>query len=145
MTRLLIDTSVLIKWFHSDGESELPQARALRSAHVAGEIDAHMLDLATYEVGNVLSRALRWTGADVADQLDDLRAILGPPMVMTPACLRNAATLAETHELSFYDASWAAAAGEMGMPLISADRRLLAADLAESATEITSRLKLSLN
>jgi hypothetical protein len=34
VTRLLIDTSVLIKWFHSDGESELEQARALRSAHV---------------------------------------------------------------------------------------------------------------
>ena len=45
---------------------------------------------------------------------------------------------------TFYDASWAAAAGEMGMPLISADRQLLAADLAESATEITSRRK-SLN
>ena len=60
MTRLLIDTSVLIKWFHSDGESELEQARALRSAHVTGELDAHMLDLAIYEVGNVLTRALRW-------------------------------------------------------------------------------------
>lgn len=145
MTRLLIDTSVLIKWFHSDGESELPQARALRSAHVAGELDAHMLDLATYEVGNVLSRALRWTGADVADQLDDLHAILGPPLVMTPVWLRSAATLAHTHTLSFYDASWAAAAVELGIPLISADRRLLDADLAESPTQITSRLKLSLN
>lgn len=145
MTRLLIDTSVLIKWFHSDGESELPQARALRSAHVAGELDAHMLDLATYEVGNVLSRALRWTGADVADQLDDLHTILGPPLVMASVWLRSAASLAHTHALSFYDANWAAAAGEMGIPLISADRRLLAADLAESPTEITSRLKLSLN
>ena len=144
MTRLLIDTSVLIKWFHSEGESELPQARALRSAHAAGELDAHMLDLAAYEVGNVLSRALRWTGADVADQLDDLHAILGPPLVMTPVWLRRAATLAHTHALSFYDASWAAAAVELAIPLISADRQLLAADLAESPTEITSRLKLSL-
>ena len=142
MTRLLIDTSVLIKWFHSDGESELPQARALRSAHLAGEIDAHVLDLATYEVGNVLSRTLRWPGADVADQLDDLHAIMGPPLVMTSAWLRRAASLAHTHALSFYDASWAAAADEMGIPLISADRRLLAANLAESATEITSRLDL---
>ena len=145
MTRLLIDTSVLIKWFHSDGESELTQARALRSAHVAGELDAHMLDLASYEVGNVLSSALRWTGADVADQLDDLQAILGPPLVMSSVWFRNAALLAHTHALSFYDASWAAAAGELGIPLISADRRLLAAGLAESPTEITSRLKLSLN
>lgn len=145
MTRLLIDTSVLIKWFHTDGESELPQARALRTAHVTGELDAHMLDLAPYEVGNVLSRALRWRAADVADQLDDLHAILGLPLVMTPVWLRHAATLAHTHTLSFYDAGWAAAAVELGIPLISVDRRLLAADLAESPTEITIRLKLSVN
>ena len=144
MTRLLIDTSVLIKWFHSDGESELEQARALRSAHVTREIDAHMLDLATYEVGNVLTRALRWPAADVADQLDDLHAILGPPLVMTPAWLRRAAKLAHIHSLSFYDASWAATAAELGIPLISADRRLLTAGLAESPGEITTRLKLSL-
>ena len=145
MTRLLIDTSVLIKWFHSDGESELEQARTLRSAHVTGELDAHMLDLAFYEVGNVLTRALRWTATDVADQLDDLSAILGPPLVMTPAWLRHAATLADIHTLSFYDASWAAAAVELGVQLISADRRLLAAGLAESPRETTTRLNLSLN
>ena len=144
MTRLLIDTSVLIKWFHSEGESELEQARALRSAHVSGELDAHMLDLATYEVGNVLTRALRWPAADVADQLDDLHAILGPALVMTQVWLRRAAKLADIHSLSFYVASWAATAAELEIPLISADRRLLSAGLAESPGEITTRLKLSL-
>jgi predicted nucleic acid-binding protein len=144
VTRLLIDTSVLIKWFHSEGESELSQARALRLAHAAGEVEAHVLDLAAYEVGNVLMRALRWTGADVADQLEDLHAIVGPPLAMTPVWQRRAATLAYNHGLSFYDASWAAAAAELGIPLVSADRQLLAADLAESLTEVTSRLKLSL-
>jgi predicted nucleic acid-binding protein len=48
-TGKLVDTSVLIKWFHSEGE--LPHARALRSAHVAGELDAHIVDLATYALG----------------------------------------------------------------------------------------------
>lgn len=143
MTRLLIDTSVLIKWFHSEGESELEPARVLRAAHVTSELDAHMLDLGVYEVGNVLTRVLRWTASDIADQLDDLHAILGPPLVMTPGWLRRAATLAHAHELSFYDASWAAAAAELSIPLISADRQLLAAGLAESPTEISTRLKLS--
>lgn len=142
MTHLLIDTSVLIKWFHSDGESELPQARALRSAHVGGQLDAHILDLAIYEVGNVLTRALHWTATDVADQLDDLDAILGPALVMSPLWLRRAATLAHTHTLSFYDACWAAAAAELRIPLVSADRRLLAAGLAESPTDIGTRLRL---
>jgi predicted nucleic acid-binding protein len=145
LTSLLVDTSVLIKWFHSDGESELEQARALRSAHVTGALDAHVLDLAFYEVGNVLTRALRWTAADVADQLDDLNALVGPPLAMTPAWLRRAATLAHTHAWSFYDAIWAAVAVELDLPLVSADRRLLAAGLAESPTEIATRLKLSLN
>jgi len=145
VTRLLIDTSVLIKWFHADGEGELQQARALRSAHAAGELDAHILDLAIYEIGNVLIRALRWSAGDVADQLYDLHDILGPPLVMAASWLRHAAALAHTHTLSFYDASWAATALELDIPLVSADRRLLAAGLAETPTDVTTRLKLAVS
>ena len=142
MTHLLIDTSVLIKWFHSEGEGELSESRALRRAHVAGDVDAHMLDLATYEVGNVLVRALRWEPAAVADQLNDLHIILGPPLVMTADWLRHAAALAHNLGLSFYDASWAAAAAELNILLVSADRQLLAAGLAQSPSDTVSRLKL---
>ena len=144
MTNVLIDTSVLIKWFHSDGESELESARALRSAHISGEIDARILDLALYEVGNVLTRSLHWQAEDVADQLDDVQAILGPPLAMSSAWLRRAAELADVHTLSFYDASWSAAAVELGIPLVSADRRLISANLAESPGSIVARLTLSL-
>ena len=142
MTHLLIDTSVLIKWFHSEGESELSEARALRRAHVSGDVDAHMLDLASYEVGNVLARTLRWDPAEVADQLDDLHTILGPPLVMTADWLRHAAALAHGHGLSFYDASWAATADKLSMRLVSADRQLLAAGLAESPSDTVGRLRL---
>ena len=142
MTRLLIDTSVLIKWFHQAGESELVEARALRDAHVRGDLAAHILDLAVYEVGNVLARALRWPAGDVADQLDDLLAITGNPLVMTRGWLRDAAAVAEQHALSYYDACWAATAAALGIPLVSADRRLLAAGLAESPSATVARLKL---
>lgn len=142
MTHLLIDTSVLIKWFHSKGEGELLESRTLRRAHVSGDIDAHILDLATYEVGNVLVRALRWEPAEVADQLDDLHTILGPPLIMTADWLRHAASLAHQHGLSFYDASWAAAASQLEMPLVIADRQLLGAGLAESPSDTVARLKL---
>ena len=142
MTHLLIDSSVIMKWFHSEGEGELSESRTLRRAHVSGDVDAHMLDLATYEVGNVLVRTLRWEPGEVADQLDDLHAILGPPLVMTADWLRHAATLAHKHGLSFYDASWAATANKLKMPLVSADRQLLAARLAESPSDTVARLKL---
>ncbi len=142
MTHLLIDTSVLIKWFHGEGEGELSEARALRSAHLRGDLDAHVLDLANCEVGNVLVRALHWEPADVADQLDDLQTILGPALVMTGDWLRHAAHLAHIHALTFCDASWAAAAEKLGVVLVSADRRLLAAGLAESPAATVVRLTL---
>lgn len=142
MTRLLVDTSVLIKWFHEAGESEVAEARAIRDAHVRGDLDAHVLDLALYDVGNVLVRALHWTAGDVADQLDDMLAITGTPMVMTQGWLRDAAALAEENTLSFHDASWAATATALGIPLVGADRRLLAAGLAESPSDIAARFKL---
>lgn len=144
MTRLLIDTSVLIKWFHGAGESELAEARAIRNAHVRGDLNAHVLDLAIYEVGNVLAGALNWKATDVGDQLDDLLAIVGPPITMTQGWLRDAATLAKTHALTFYDASWAATAMALSIPLVSADRRLLAAGLAETPSTVSSRLNLVL-
>lgn len=142
MTHVLVDTSVLIKWFHEEGEPELVEARAIRDAHIAGHLDAHMLDLAIYEVGNVLARALRWRADDVADQLEDLAAIAGPALVMSQAWFREAARLTEVHGLSYYDACWAAAARGLEIPLISADRQLLAAGLAESASDSAFRLRL---
>ncbi|MFT3871789.1 MAG: type II toxin-antitoxin system VapC family toxin [Nocardioides sp.] len=138
MTRLLLDTSVLIKWFHSEGEAEVDEARAIRDAHLRGDLDAHILDLAIYEVGNVLARALGWGAGDVAAQLDDLLTIVGPPLVMSPVWLPEAARLAEVHGLSFYDASWAATAAALDVPLVSADRRLVAAGLAHTASDMAS-------
>ncbi|HEY2166008.1 MAG TPA: type II toxin-antitoxin system VapC family toxin [Jatrophihabitantaceae bacterium] len=142
MTDVLVDTSVLIKWFHADGEAELSQARTLRKAHEDGRIDAHILDLGVYEVGNVLVRSLRWPAGEVAEQLDDLLAVVGAPLAMTQPWLRVAADMAHTHTLSYYDACWAAAAAGLTVPLVSADRRLIGSGLAESLTDVVARLRL---
>jgi len=142
VTRLLLDTSVLIKWLHGDGENEVHQARAIRAAHTRGEVEARIIDLALYELGNVLLRSLRWPSEMVADQLDDILTVCGAPISMTPDWLRQATSLAGTHGLTFYDASWAAAANALKVPLVTADRRLLGAGLAESPTAIARRLRL---
>ena len=44
--------------------------------------------------------------------------------------------------MTFYDASCAAAASALDVPLVTADRQLLAAGLAESPTDIAIRLRL---
>lgn len=141
--RLLLDTSVLVKWFHSEGEPEAEQADAIRAAHFAGEVTVHVLDLALYELGNVLTRSLGWPPDAVADQLDDVVTMCGAPLILTAEQLRDSAFLAGEHRLSFYDAAWAAAARAWGIPLVSADRQLLVSGLAESATDLARRLNLA--
>ncbi len=144
MTTLLVDTSVLVKWFHSEGELELAEARAIRDAATSGDIQARVIDLALYEMGNVLLRALGWSGSEVADQLDDLVVICGPPLAMAAAWLREAAVIGATHKLTFYDGAWAAAAKALKVVLVSADTQLVAAGLAESPVAVVKRLRLPL-
>jgi predicted nucleic acid-binding protein len=143
VTTLLIDTSVLVKWFHSEGESELAEARSIRAATQTGEVQSRVIDLALYEMGNVLLRALGWNGSDVANQLEDLVIICGPPLAMAAEWLRHAAELGERHRLTFYDAAWAAAAEGLGISLVSADAQLIAAGLAESPAAVAQRLRLA--
>lgn len=133
---------MIIKWFHSKGEEELAAARAIRDANQRGDIDAHIIDLAMFEVGNVLLTRLGWPASDVADQLDDLVVICGTPLTTIPAWLRDAAALGAAHRLTFYDAAWAASARGLGIALVSADSALLAAGLADSPASTVTRLRL---
>jgi len=142
VTTLLVDTSVLVKWFHSEGESEVIEARAIRDATQVGDVQARVIDLALYEMGNVLLRALGWGASDIADQIADLVVICGPPLAMDGEWLRQAALLGERHRLTFYDAAWAGAAKALGVSLVSGDAQLLAAGLAESPAAVAQRLRL---
>ncbi len=142
MTTVLVDTSVVLKWFHEVDEREVPEARAILDAHVRGDLLAQVIDLAQYELGNILGRSLGWSARAVAHQLDDLLELCGPVLVADSRSLHRAALLRERHDLTFYDAAWAAAASELGVALVSADKQLVGAGLAESPTACVQRLRL---
>lgn len=137
---LLVDTSVLLKWFHEDGESEAEQARALLRAHRAGQERLLVLDLAADELGNVLLRPLGLPALVVAAQVRLLLTLCGPLLHMRPSWLDAAADLGERHGLTYYDASWAAAAQALHCPLVSADRLLVRTGLAVTATAAAAGL-----
>jgi len=142
LTTLLVDSSVLIKWFHREGESEVPEARAILNAHLREEIEARIIELGLYEVANVLLTSLHWKARDVSDQLQDLISVCGVPLFVPMPWLQDAARLSEASQVTFYDAAWAAAARALRVALVSSDRRLQRARLAESPTEFVRRLRL---
>jgi predicted nucleic acid-binding protein len=139
VTDVVCDASVVLKWLHDEGEPDVEDARRLLAGHRSGAITAWVLDLTLYELGNVLLRGLAWPAAEVADQLDDVRAICS---VVAPGAgeLRLAAQVAETHALTFSDAAYAAAAQSRGWALATADKALLASGAGESPDAIATRL-----
>ena len=119
--KIVIDTSVLIKWIKTKNEDLLKEARRLRTTIERRPLDVHVPALLLYEVGNILllKTDLDVAGLDIA--LSDLEAL--PFIVAPPATplLRRAARLGKELGLTFYDASFLALAVELNCPLVTAD------------------------
>jgi len=96
-----------------------------------------VLDLTAYELGNALVRGrAKATASQVATVLEALAEIC-PAAQLDAGELRLAAELATRHDLTFYDAAYAAVAESRGATL---DRALLKAGLGSRPSELTEVL-----
>jgi predicted nucleic acid-binding protein len=120
---LVLDTSVLVKWFKSDDEELMDEALALRDRVDDLRAELYAPTLLLYELGNILTRKTDLPDTAIASILDLARAGL----VITPgdpALLHRASTVARTHGITFYDASFVAVAAALNCPFVTADRQL---------------------
>lgn len=120
MTTLLLDASVLLAAFDPEDDHHEPSRALLED----DDTTLATLDLARYEVANVAIRA--WRAPDTVaplltaiDRLSDDGGVIAS----TSALLSQAAELAEIHEISVYDATYAATSVGLGRPLVSCDER----------------------
>ena len=122
--KIVVDSSIFIKWFKASGEDLLKEARNLLNEIEARPLEVHVPALLLYEVGNILLLKTRLGPAALADtieQLETLPFVVAPPA--TPL-LKRAARLGRDLGLTFYDASFLALAVELNCPFVTADRRL---------------------
>jgi predicted nucleic acid-binding protein len=128
LTEAVLDASVVLKWFRTEGERHREGALALRRSFEAGELTVFAPPLLWLEIVNVAARRWRWS----TRQLDDLTAQL-PALgfVMFEPALAGVSRWAAAG-LSAYDATYVAVAEEAGVPLITDDAGILkvAVDLA---------------
>lgn len=139
MTEVVCDASIVLKWFHSEGEAEAERSRELLELHRSGDIVAHVLGLTHLEIGNVLIRSLGCTAKKttvVLDALDEICSSLTP----TSTDIQLAAELAARHNLTFYDAIYAATAQSLSASLATADRELIDAGLGYTPSYLVSNL-----
>jgi len=122
--KIVVDSSVLVKWFKTRDEELWKEARNLLAEIEAQLVQVHVPALLLYEVGNILLLKSRLGLAALEEALDRLERL--PFVVAPPAAplLRRAARLGRQLRLTFYDASFLALAVELDCPLITADRYL---------------------
>lgn len=118
----VIDASVVLKWFLQEPESA--HAMLLRERHVTGDILLAAPDLLLYEVGNVLRFKRDFSTTGIQDALSDLLRFQLELVAPTERLLHRAADLAHRSRLTYYDCCYLAVASELGVSVITADKRL---------------------
>lgn len=121
--KIVVDTSVLVKWIKTKDEELVHEARRLLTDVERRSLEIHVPALLLYEVGNILLKTDH-DAAGLNDAISNLEAL--PLTVAPPATplLKRAARLGRELRLTFYDASFLALAVELDCPFITADRSL---------------------
>jgi predicted nucleic acid-binding protein len=123
VTEVVLDASVVLKWFRVEAERHVAPARTLRTAFESGELIVLAPPLLHLEIVNVAGRRWRMSGAslvELAVALEDLGFDLREPELT-----RVARWTAQG--LTAYDAAYVALAEEEGIRLVTDDDAVVAA------------------
>lgn len=119
---LVIDASVVIKWFIEEKDSA--KALLLKDNHINGKTILIAPDLLIYEVANVLLFSKIFTPLEIKGCLQDLYELEIDLINPSIDFVLSAIELAFSKQISIYDASYLALAKELDTKLITADKKL---------------------
>lgn len=121
MTEAVLDASVVLKWFHAEGERHVAQARRLRARFQAGELRVLAPSLLWLEMLNIAGRRWGWSGVEL-EALAGTLPNLGFQM-QEPRPPEIAHWVARG--LTAYDAAYVAVADDAGVKLITDDEEII--------------------
>lgn len=119
---VVIDSSVVFKWFCSEDEGSVPEALALFTDHLSGRVTLVAPAHLPAEVLSALGRRPKVTSAQLVTAAEGV----AESEIFYPAwereLLAEAAVLSRKHRLTIYDALFPALAMQLGCELVTADR-----------------------
>lgn len=121
---VVLDASVILKWFRTEGEEKIIAARNFEKKHLEGKEQIAVPELLFYEVANVLLTKPKIKTAEVEKALEILSNLDLKRYTNTPALQKIALTICQTTKISFYDASYVALAEFLQTRLVTADQKL---------------------
>lgn len=131
---VVLDASVILKWFRTGEERHFGAARSLRTRFEAGELAVIVPSLLCLEIVNVAGRRWRWTEGplvDLAVALDELGFEFAEPDLERVASWT-------ARGLSAYDAAYVALAEARTITLITDDDLIVskAGDIAAALEDM---------
>jgi predicted nucleic acid-binding protein len=124
MTSLVVDSSVVIKWF--DAEPYAAEAERILLAYEQGTLTLLAPDLLLAEVGNIIWKKhtllKRWSAVEAEEALATFQALtftLRPSTTL----LDDAYQIAVTHQRTVYDSLYLALSLREQCPFVTADER----------------------
>jgi predicted nucleic acid-binding protein len=121
-SRVVVDSSVIVKWVVAHGEGGLDAAAMLLRDQREGTVKLVAPAFAAVEVGNVM-RYIGVGSEDAAGLLCDIAAFGVHLLPDSHERIRRALELGFEHAISVYDALYLALAQELDCPFVTADRR----------------------
>jgi len=123
MERAVVDASVIVKWFVPEKDSE--KARRLLEKYSAGKLEIITPTLAIYETLNSLRFHPHYKLSS-NELLDALKTLVELQITIEPStkAWSKSIQLSLKHEITIYDAIYAATAHDVDAYLITADKKL---------------------
>ncbi len=120
---LVLDTSVVVKWFVRPPEEDLEAALEVRRRIVEAELNLIIPDLLFYELANVLRYQPQLAVEAVAKALDTLETMELDVRPFSYLLGKEAVRVAKTTGITAYDAYFIVFAEALECPILTADRR----------------------
>ena len=122
--RVVVDSSVAVAWFMTEGEYAIDAALGLLERHEQGEL---LLSAPSLLLLEVLSAAKsRRVDAVEVDMIASELLLLELALTDDRLLAQRAVVIASTYDLTVYDATFVALAAQLDCELVTADRRLAA-------------------
>lgn len=122
---LILDTSVVLKWFLEKDEPDVARARKLREAFLSHRCTLGAPDLLLVEIANALTAGHRSSPKQVSEAIAAILAIGLRLFELQFAALVKAIGLASTYGVTVYDSCFLAVAIESDGLLVTADEVFL--------------------
>lgn len=124
MSKIVIDSSVVIKWFLDEEDSD--KAQSIYDDHETGTLNLIAPDLMNIEIGNIIWKHVVHRGMSEEDAQDvmDRYIELELNLVPTTELLYEAYKIAVTYKRSVYDSTYVALSIQEGCQFVTADEKL---------------------